>query len=102
MCDKYSPLLHEKRTYRIENFKVSDNTSGYRATTELFKIQFGPKTYVAEEAAEIPMEVFTFKPIAEIIALPDEENVEYLVGEWPLLKILHLFFRLCQFYFILH
>lgn len=52
----------------------------YGATTHQFKITFNTKTFVAEEEANIPLEVFTFKPIAEIIAIPADVKVEKLIG----------------------
>ena len=73
-------MVEEKKIYRFEYFKVSRNSLSFGATTHPFKITFSTKTYVAEVEAEIPFEVFSFMPIADIKALPESQNIDYLVG----------------------
>ena len=38
-------------------------------------------TYVEEQFAEIPKEVFTFMPIAEFLLIPESGSVDHLIGE---------------------
>ena len=80
LAEKFLPLISEKKIYRIENFGVSKNNLNYAASTHPLKITFNNKTFVAEEEANIPVEVFTFKPISEIKAIPEGVTVDLLIG----------------------
>lgn len=68
------------KVYEFDNFTVSANEHAFRATDYRFKITFGPQTSYYPEVADIPSNAYTFMPIADILALPTEKEIDNLIG----------------------
>lgn len=69
------------KVYEFDNFGITENTHPYRATTFRFKLTFGPQTSFYEDMTDIPLNAYTFMPITDILSLPKEKEIEYLIGK---------------------
>lgn len=74
--------VHPGKVYEFDNFGVSANEHSFRATSYKFKITFGPQTSYYPEDLDIPECAYTFMPISDILALPSDKDLDYLIGKY--------------------
>ena len=77
---RFNQGLQPGKTYEIEVFEVTANRHDYRPSTHPYKITFNPSTNFSEVDADIPNYSFRFMEISAITAMPENQNVKYLIG----------------------
>ncbi|KAI9125923.1 hypothetical protein K1719_003341 [Acacia pycnantha] len=70
----------EGQCYFIANLEVIPNGKDYKAANHQFKLLFNSTTYVKEETAEIPLSVFNFFPIIDILTQTVENHTMFMFG----------------------
>ncbi|XP_057452136.1 uncharacterized protein LOC130743943 [Lotus japonicus] len=76
---KFKSELSEEKVYRMSYFAVGANGGGFMASAHEYKILFNDKTKVKlEEDSMIPLNVYSFKNPAEILATSNE--CDHLIG----------------------
>lgn len=88
--DRFDQDVNPGKVYEFDTFSVSDNRHTFRATTHRFKLTFGPQTsfYEEQDDATIPLTAYTFTPISEILAIPENKEMGQLIGDFTYLFFL--------------
>lgn len=81
MFKQYENEPAEGRSYFIANVEVVPNGKDFKVANHKFKLLFNTSTYVKEEVAPIPLCVFSFFPITDILNQTVEKHTMYLFGE---------------------
>lgn len=77
---RFSQGMIQGRTYEIEVFEVTENSHNYRPLMHPFKITFNAHTTFEEVAADIPQYSICLMEISNIINMPEDEDIKYLIG----------------------
>lgn len=79
--EHFPDTLQEKQHYFIANFQVLDNMGQYKATDHSYKLLFSASTHVHRVVLEdIPLNPYSFMPIAEILKSDVNTYAEQLIG----------------------
>ncbi|XP_028782229.1 replication protein A 70 kDa DNA-binding subunit A-like isoform X2 [Neltuma alba] len=79
LLDQFRDFPVEGETYFIANFIVSSNNNQYRGTNNPFKITFTQQTYIKPQDGPIPINAYSFTPIAEVLKCTERTCIDYLI-----------------------
>ncbi|KAL6572238.1 hypothetical protein OROMI_013196 [Orobanche minor] len=83
LIEKYNYSIIEHGVYLMKNFNVTPNTSGWRPTSQAFKLHFNETTTVSENIAidypAFPMDLYHFKTVEQVLQTPSPNEASDLI-----------------------